>query len=105
MSAPPSIDVVIPVYNASSLTRRCIESVVTRLGKSIQYVYVQDDASEAETRQMLDELPYTCLRVHHAATNQGFGKSVNEAVSRSSASLILVLNSDTAVSDDILPLL
>src|SRR5512139_2952339 len=103
MSAMPSIDVVIPVYNAPGLTRRCIESVVTWLGESIRHVYVQDDASGAETRQMLNDLPYGCLRLYHAVENQGFGASVNQAVSRSDASYVLVLNSDTVVSENILP--
>ena len=102
-SAIPSVDVVIPVYNAPELTRRCIDSVVACLGHSIRYIYVQDDASDAETREMLDQLPYECVRVHHASKNQGFGLSVNEAVGRSDASYVLVLNSDTEASDDFLP--
>jgi len=105
VSAKPPIDVVIPVYNAPALTLRCIESVVTWLGCSIRYIYVQDDASGLETRQMLDGLSYGCLRVHHAPKNQGFGASVNEAVRRSDAPYVLVLNSDTVVSEDILPAL
>lgn len=104
-SAMPSIDVVIPVYNAPVLTRRCIDSVVACLGQSIRYIYIQDDASEAETRQMLDNVPYTCVRVHHAQRNQGFGASVNAAINRSDASYVLILNSDTMVSEDILPCL
>jgi GT2 family glycosyltransferase len=105
MPATPFIDVVIPVYNAPALTRRCIDSVVTFLSKSIGNIYIQDDASDAETRQMLDQLPYERVHVHHAQTNQGFGASVNEGMSRSDASFVLVLNSDTTASDDFLPLL
>jgi len=52
---------------------------------------------------MLDDLPYGCVRLHHAVENQGFGASVNQAVSRSDASYVLVLNSDTVVSENILP--
>jgi len=103
MSATPSIDVVIPVYNAPALTRHCIDSVVTYLGESIGHVYIQDDASDAETRKMLDHLPYEGIHVHHADKNQGFGASVNEAVTRSRASYVLVLNSDTVASEDFLP--
>ena len=99
----PSIDVVIPVYNAPVLTRRCIDSVVACLGRSIGYIYIQDDASGAETREMLDNVPYACVRVHHAQKNQGFGASVNEAINRSDASYVLILNSDTIVSEDFLP--
>lgn len=103
MSAIPSIDVVIPVYNAPVLTRRCIDSVVACLGGSIGHIYIQDDASDAETSQMLDHLPYERIHVHHAQRNQGFGASVNEAVMRSDASYVMVLNSDTVATEDFLP--
>ena len=101
-SALQSVDVVIPVYNAPALTRRCIDSVVAILSHLIRYIYVQDDASDTETSEMLDSLLYPCVRVHHAKKNQGFGLSVNEAISRSDAEFILVLNSDTVVKEDIL---
>ena len=105
ISSDKSIDVVIPVYNAPELTKRCIDSVIAYLGQSIKRVLIQDDASDIETREMLDSLPYKCIEVCHAEKNQGFGLSVNEAVNRSNAFYILILNSDTEVSQDVLPLL
>ena len=86
----PSVDVVIPVYNAPVLTRRCIDSVVSCLSQSIEHIYIQNDASNTETREMLDSLPYDITHTYHAIKNQGFGASVNDAVSRSSASYIPV---------------
>ncbi len=100
-----SVDVIIPVYNAPVLTKRCIDSVVTYLGQSIRTIYVQDDASDAETSAMLDGLSYRQLRIHHAPENQGYGKSVNEAVARSDADWVLILNSDTEVYENFLPVL
>ena len=100
-----SVDVVIPVYNAPELTRRCIDSVVRHLGQSIGAIYIQDDTSAIETRAMLDSLHHEKIRVHHADRNQGFGKSVNDAVARSKADLVLVLNSDTEIHGNFLPLL
>ncbi|MBS0299961.1 MAG: glycosyltransferase [Proteobacteria bacterium] len=102
-AAAKSIDVVIPVYNAPGLTRRCIDSVVTHLGQSIQRVLIQDDASGRETREMLDHLPYAGVEVCHAEKNQGFGLTVNAAVNRSNAFYVLILNSDTEVNQNILP--
>ncbi len=102
-SAAKTVDVVIPVYNAPELTRRCIDSVVNHLGQSIQRVLIQDDASGSETREMLDHLPYACVEVCHAEKNQGFGLTVNAAVSRSNAFYVLILNSDTEVNQNILP--
>ena len=100
-----SVDVIIPVYNAPELTRRCIDSAVTVLGQSIRTIYIQDDASDTETCAMLDHLCYQQLHVHHAPENQGFGKSVNDAVARSDADLVLVLNSDTEIQENFMPLL
>lgn len=99
------IDVVIPVYNAPDLTRRCIDSIVMHLGQSIRRIIIQDDASDHETREMLDNLPYECVDVYHAEKNQGFGCSVNAAVGRSDADYVFILNSDTEVDQDFLPLL
>jgi GT2 family glycosyltransferase len=105
MSAIPTVDAVIPVFNAPALTRRCVDSVVACLGRSLRYIYIQDDASGAETREMLDQLPYECVRVVHAPKNQGFGKSVNDAVERSDAAYVLILNSDIVATEDFLPAL
>jgi GT2 family glycosyltransferase len=105
MSALPIIDAVIPVFNAPALTRRCVDSVVACLGRSLRYIYIQDDASEAETREMLDQLPYESVHVFHAPKNQGFGKSVNDAVARSDATYVLILNSDIVAIEDFLPAL
>ncbi len=101
----PSVDVIIPVYNAPELTKRCIDSAVTVLGQSIRTIYIQDDASDTETCAMLDHLYYQHLHVYHAPENQGFGKSVNDAMARSDADLVLVLNSDTEIHENFLPLL
>lgn len=98
-----SVDVVIPVYNAPVLTKRCIDSVIRYLGQSVRTVLIQNDASGAETREMLDNLDYPQVDLCHATRNQGYGQSVNEAISRSSADLVLVLNSDTEIRENFLP--
>jgi GT2 family glycosyltransferase len=106
MSAPPeAVDVVIPVHDAPSLTHRCIEAVFRHLRGSVRHVFVQDDASGPETRAMLVSLARAGLQVHHASENVGFGRSVNAAVARSDAPLVLVLNSDTEARDDFVPVL
>ncbi len=104
-SITASVDVVIPVYNAPQWTKRCIDSVVTHLGQSVGTIFVQDDASNAETSEMLDSLSHPQLHVYHAPANQGYGKSVNDAVARSHADLVLVLNSDIEIADNFLSLL
>jgi GT2 family glycosyltransferase len=96
------IDVVIPVYNAPELTRRCIESLYASIGGALGEVRVHDNASDAATRAMLDGLRYPRLVVHHAPCNTGFGDGVNRAVAATRSDLVLVLNSDVAASSDFL---
>lgn len=102
-NAAPLIDVVIPVYNAPALTKRCIDSVTAYLGSAIQHILIQDDASDSETRDMLDQLTHQQLKIHHAPVNQGFGASVSAAIARSNADFVLVLNSDTELIQNFLP--
>jgi GT2 family glycosyltransferase len=99
-TAHVAIDVVIPVYNAPELTRRCIESLYRHAADRIGHVHVYDNASAAETRDMLDALALPRLRVHHAERNTGFGDAVNRALQRTSSELVLVLNSDVEASSD-----
>ncbi len=96
------IDVVIPVYNAPELTRRCLESLYREVGSQLGHVYVHDNASGAETRALLDALEFPGLRVHHAARNTGFGDGVNQPFAQSRSELVLVLNSDVAADSDFL---
>lgn len=96
------IDVVIPVYNAPDLTRRCIESLYEHVSDHIGEVQVHDDASDRATADILDSLRWPDLRVHHAERNTGFGSSVNQAFARTQSPLVLVLNSDTEARDDFL---
>ncbi|MBL8496928.1 glycosyltransferase [Nitrosomonas sp. JL21] len=102
-SNAPAVDVIIPVFNAPVLSKRCIESVITYLGSSIQAIHIQDDASDRETAAMLDQLSCPLLHIVHAPNNQGYGASVNEAIARSKADFVLVLNSDTELHENILP--
>ncbi len=101
--ALPSVDVVIPVYNAPELTKRCIDSVVTHIGQNVRQISIHDDASNDCTHTMLDNLQYDQIHVYHAPENQGFGQSVNAAIARSDADFVLVLNSDTEIYENILP--
>lgn len=96
------VDVIIPVYNAPEITRKCIDSLYAHLGDRVREVHIHDNASDLLTARMLDGLKHPRLRVYHAPTNTGFGDAVNQAFTRSQAPFILVLNSDTETRDDFL---
>lgn len=94
------VEVVIPVYDAAELTRRCIDSLYAFCSESIASVCAYDDASGDETRSMLDSLRHPGLVVHHAARNEGYGRSVNAGMARTRSDLVLVLNSDVEANED-----
>jgi GT2 family glycosyltransferase len=98
----PVVDVVIPVYNAPELTRRCIESLLAHCRSHVHEVLAWDDASAPPTARMLDSLELPELRVRHAPSNQGFVVSVNQAFACTRAEFVLVLNSDTEARTDFL---
>lgn len=96
------VDVVIPVYNAPELTRRCIDSLYEYVEPGIGRVIAYDDASDAPTARMLDALAHPRLAVVHGDPNVGFGAAVNRGVERCTSPLVLVLNSDVEARDDFL---
>ena len=106
MKIENKVDVVIPVYNAKDATKKCIESIFTHAGHKIYRVYVHDDNSDTDTREMLDSLEFPNLFIYHNKQNHGYGYGVNHGVSQTSTKLVLILNSDTvAVNDFISPLI
>jgi GT2 family glycosyltransferase len=94
------VDVVIPVYNAPELTRKCIDSLYRHVEHRIGSVLVHDNASDEPTARMLDALSHPRLDVYHAPANTGFGSGVNQGIARASSDLVLVLNSDVEAQDD-----
>jgi GT2 family glycosyltransferase len=101
----PSITVVVPVYGSPDDTRRCIESVLrhaptVRVGFEL---FVIDDASpDPAVRDYVDRLTgvATDLRVRVARNeaNLGFVATCNRAF-RETAGDVVLLNSDTVVTD------
>lgn len=96
------IDAVIPVHNAPDSTRRCIRSLFETIGTRIGTLHVCDDASDAETAEMLDRLEAPRLVIHRARENVGFGATVNLGVGKTRTPLVLVLNSDVRARSDFL---
>jgi GT2 family glycosyltransferase len=93
---------VVPVHNAPELVRRCIESVLAQVGHRLGALVAVDDASDAPTVALLASLSHPKLRVVRTERNLGYGGAVNLGVARSSAPLVLQLNSDIEARDDFL---
>lgn len=97
-----AVDAVVPVHNAPALARRCIESVLAHIGAGLGELVVVDDASDAETQQLLVSLAHPRLRVVRSERNLGYGGAVNLGLAQCRAPLVLQLNSDVETRDDFL---
>jgi GT2 family glycosyltransferase len=95
----PAMDIVICVHDALDDVARCIDSVLAAK-RPDDRVLVVDDASGPETADYLDaaaarHIDMSVLR--NPAPARGYCKSANTGLHASTATLVLLLNSDTVV--------
>jgi GT2 family glycosyltransferase/glycosyltransferase involved in cell wall biosynthesis/SAM-dependent methyltransferase len=95
----PGVDIVIPVYNARELTRRCIESVLRHASGDWRLILVDDASTEAGLPEDLERFarrdPRVILLRNEA--NEGFVKTANRGMRQALGRDVLLLNSDTEV--------
>lgn len=95
----PFTQIILPVYNGSEVVRDCLESLRRRTDTPFQLLMI-DDGSRGYTRQMLEEFARMDPRflLHRRDVNRGYTKSINEAIKLTSSDWVVILNSDTVLS-------
>nr|WP_315592650.1 glycosyltransferase [uncultured Cupriavidus sp.] len=95
------VDVIIPVYRGLQETRNCIESVLRATCTIRARVVIIDDCSpEPEVSAYLCSLPQSAdFVVLRNDENLGFVRTVNRGMRLEPSSDVVLLNSDTEVSD------
>jgi GT2 family glycosyltransferase len=95
------VDIVICVHNAPEDVDRCLQSVL-RYAQSSDTVIVVDDGSETETATIIDRYAQTSsqIRVLRHDTPIGYTRSANAGLQASTADLVILLNSDTIVTEN-----
>jgi len=95
----PSIDIIVPVYNALDSVKECIRSVIQN--STVPYTLIcVDDASDAETASYLDYVAncYPNIICVRNKDNMGYTKSVNRGLRKANAEFVCILNSDCIVT-------
>jgi GT2 family glycosyltransferase len=87
------VSIVIPVRGNASLTRRCLDLVLSELPPGTEVVVV-DDASTDETPQVLESFG-TRIRVLRMDENGGFARACNAGAAAATGELLVFLNNDT----------
>jgi O-antigen biosynthesis protein len=97
-----SIDIIIPVYNAPSDARRCIESVLVHDHTDCRITLIDDGSTDAGVAALFAELEgrrLPQLVLLRNGRNLGFIATANRGIAASFADVVL-LNSDTVVTGD-----
>jgi GT2 family glycosyltransferase len=104
--ATTDLSVIIVNWNVRTLLERCLRSVIEsaqRGGLQCEIVVV-DNASTDGSTEMVQRL-FPSVELIRSEANLGFARANNLGVSRSSGRHLLLLNPDTEVVDDALPVM
>lgn len=95
----PSVDIIIPIYNALESVIDCVKSVIEKTTVPYTLILV-DDSSGTLTADFLDQMDrkHGQVRVVRNDSNLGYTKSVNRGIRESTADVVCILNSDCIVT-------
>lgn len=93
------LSVIIVSYNTRELLRGCLSSVLSTLSSPLDYeVIVVDNAStDGSTAMVQDSFPQALVIVNEE--NRGFAAANNQAMGKSIGRHVMLLNSDTVVTE------
>lgn len=93
-----SVDIIIPVFNETVLTKNCLESVLAASDTPYRLILI-DNASAVETENFLKDfaLSHKNVILIRNETNVGWVKAVNQGIRASSGAYVCVMNNDTVV--------
>ena len=96
----PKISIIIPIYNAESYLKECIESVCKQTLKDIEIICVDDGSTDSSPTIMDNfEKKDTRVSVIHKE-NSGYGNSMNRGLSVAKGTYIGIVESDDYIAKD-----
>ncbi|MBI5632322.1 MAG: glycosyltransferase family 2 protein [Nitrospirae bacterium] len=93
-----SLNIIIVNWNTRELLKACLESTVRSLTLSDYMITVVDNCSHDGSAEMVKER-FPKVNLIRNGSNLGFAKANNQAIEVSDSKFILLLNSDTVVTE------
>lgn len=95
----PSVDIILPVYNALDDVKACIESLYRNETIPFNLIII-DDCSGEQTKSWLESAQQEYgFKLSRNEENLRFTKTVNRGFSQSEGDFVVLLNSDTIVTE------
>lgn len=91
----PQVSLVIPLFAAANLTRRCLETIRDNTLLVGYEVILVDDTADIETKQLLEMVNGAQVLVNEK--NEGYLRSVNRGAARARGQWIVLCNNDIEV--------
>ena len=98
---PTQLSIIIPVYNASVAFAECAQSLINHTPKDVDVIIVNDFSSEASVEEIIHTIQSSFLstQVIRNSQNLGFTKSINIGLKAAAGRDVIILNSDTVVTE------
>lgn len=91
------LSIIIPSYNTCNLLLNCLSSIYQSTNGDFEIIVV-DNASEDKTVEEIEKR-YEQVKILKNLKNLGFAKAVNQGLREAKGAYLLILNSDTLVSE------
>src|SRR3989338_8093717 len=95
------LSVIIVNYNTKDLLKACLDSLINNTnGIEYEVIVVDNSSSDGSGAMLKNEFPE--VRIIFNRNNSGFAKANNQGIKAAKGNNILLLNSDTVISDNCL---
>lgn len=98
------LSIIIVSYNTKKLTAKCIESIVKNTHKISYEIIIVDNASNDGSVEFLNQFcrenPDIVISLIKNNSNVGYAKANNQGIKKAKGKAILLLNSDTIISEN-----
>lgn len=98
----PMVSIVIPAFNRGDSLRLCLQKVLQIEYPGKLEIFVVNDASTDNAREVLNEFKGKGIRIFHNEKNKGKARTLNDTIPKTKGKFIAVMDGDSFPEKDIL---
>lgn len=97
----PKLSIIVPVFNVSSLVRRCLESLINQSFSDSEIIIINDGSTDDSFKYIEPYLYNSQVKYIEKKTNEGVGQARNIGINSSKGNYITFVDSDDWVDLDL----